>query len=359
MTPDAGPEVENRATGPERTDLRGAPERWIRGAWSGRAPAPLRAAAALFGLSARLRSLAFEAGLGASAPTGIPVLSVGSLTVGGSGKTPLAAAAARWCRAAGASPAVVTPGFADEIAVHRSLNPSVPALGRRDRTEALRRARRSGADLVILDDGFQHRRLGRDLDWVAVDERRIERGGWRLLPAGPGREPWSSLARADAVVLTRRLRRVRAGEAPARRGTGLLERLRGQFPAAAVARCELRPGPLLPVNSAAKGAGRPRPRVAFASIMKGEDFLEALHGRRPEIEREFLFTDHHPVPDARLEEMIRSAGGGGMVGTRKDVVKVAERVAERTPLWCASEEVSWTHGASRLRRQAAGLGGRA
>lgn len=359
MTPDAVPEGGNRATGPERTDLRGAPERWIRGAWSGRAPALLRAAGALFGFAAGLRSLAFEAGLAAGQRTGVPVLSVGSLAVGGSGKTPLAAAAARWCRAAGASPAVVTPGFADEVAVHRSLNPSVPALGRRDRAAAVRRACRGGADVVILDDGFQHRRLARDLDWVAVDERRLERGGWRLLPAGPGREPWRSLARADAVVLTRRVRRSGAGKAPTGRGTGCVEGLRGQFPAAAVARCELRAGPLLPVNAAAAGAGRPRPRVAFASIMKGEDFLEALRGRRPELEREYLFTDHHPVPDARLEEMIRSAGEGGMVGTRKDVVKVAERVAERTPLWCASEELAWTHGASRLRRQAAGLGGRA
>lgn len=328
----------------------------MREAWRGVPSSWLRASGALFGLGAGLRTLAHDAGLAGSFRADLPVLSVGSLAVGGSGKTPISAAAARWAREAGASPAVVTPGFPDEIAVHASLNPDVPTLGARDRAAAVRGARRVGADLVVLDDGFQHRRVARDLDWAVVDEERAERGAWRLLPAGPGRERWSALGRADAVVLTRRRRRERADGASKSRSGALAEGLERQFPSAAVARCELRAGPLVPANGVAADAGEPRPLLAFASIMKGEDFLEALRGRRPEIEHEYLFPDHRPVPDVRLQEMIRLAGEGGMVGTRKDVVKVQERVGDRTPLWCASEELVWTRGASVLRRQVEALG---
>ena len=343
---------------PAREDLRSTVERRIRRTW-GEAPSPwLLAASSVFGLGAALRSLAHDVGLVASVRARVPVLSVGSLAVGGSGKTPVAAAAARWARAAGASPAVVTPGFPDEVAVHASLNPEVPALGGRDRVAAVRRAHRGGADMVILDDGFQHRRVARDLDWVVVDEGRLAGGGWPLLPAGPGREPWGALSRADAVVLTRRTGGwERGGGASHRTPAVPAERLGVQFPSAAVARCELRPGPLLPVNAAAEDVGEARPRVSFASIMKGEDFLQALRGRRPEIEHEYLFPDHHPIPDVRLEEMIGRAGEGGLVGTRKDVVKVQERVADRTPLWCVSEEPVWTRGPSALRSQARALGG--
>lgn len=340
--------------GPERTDLRPRSERRVRRAWR-EGPGPgLGLAEALYGLAAGLRNLAHDAGLVRTERAAVPVLSVGALSVGGSGKTPVAARAARWAAEGGASPAVVTHGFPDEIAVHRSLNPDVPALGRRDRVRAARRARRSGADLVVLDDGFQHRRLARDLDWVVLDEERVEAGGWRLLPAGRGREPWSSLARADALILARRVAR---GSDRTGRRDSLPRRLARQLPGADVARCELRPGPLVPANSRAAEADDPAPRVAFASIMKGEDFLQALAGRRPEIEREFLFSDHDPVPDGRLEDMVRLSGGEGMVGTRKDVLKVEERVDDRTPLWCASEEMRWTRGEAPLRRQLSGLGG--
>lgn len=352
---------------PERRDLRPRAERLVRSAWRGEPPAWLRGAEALFGLGAGLRALAHDSGLAGSTRASVPVLSVGSLAVGGSGKTPVAAAAARWAREAGASPAVVTPGFPDEVAVHASLNPAVPVVGDRDRAAAVRRARRAGADLVVLDDGFQHRKLARDLDWVVLDEERVRGGRRRLLPAGPGREAWGALSRADALVLTRReearddaREEAREDRVPVvrRRGSGELEaRLERQFPSAAVARCHLRAGPLVPVNRAASARGEPRPRVAFASIMKGEDFLEALRGRRPEIEHEYLFPDHGPVPDVRLDEMIRLAGAGGLVGTRKDVVKVQERVADSTPLWCASEELAWSRGSSALRRQVGALGG--
>lgn len=339
------------ASGVERRDLRPLAERRLRRAWSEGSGRGLRLASGLFTLAAGCREWAYEAGLVRPREAGVPVLSVGGLTVGGCGKTPLAARAARWARSAGARPVVVTRGFPDELALHRRLNPEVPAVGEKDRVLGARRAARAGAEMVVLDDGFQHRRLARDLDWVVVDEVDLEAGGRERLPSGPAREPWRALARADAVILTRRTGVPRGGSEGSTAPPGRIEaRVRRQFPSAAVARCELRPGRLEPVNAPA-AEGDPRPRVAFASIMKGEDVLHALRRRRPEIEHEFLFPDHHRLSDARLEEMIELAGDGGIAATRKDVVKVQERVGDRTPLWSAGEELAWTGGRSLLGRQ--------
>lgn len=338
-----------------REDVRPTPERRARRVWSeGPGPA-LRLAGHLFALASGCRNLAYDAGLAGPEEAGVPVLSVGGITVGGSGKTPVAARAARWARSEGARPAVVTHGYPDELALHRFLNPEVPALGHRDRVRAARHAAGRGADLVVVDDGFQHRRLARDLDWVVLDEEALARP-WRTLPSGPAREAWSSLSRADAVILSRRT------DTPGEEGGGAVprsaaERIRRQFPLAAVARCELRPGPLEPVNAVAEARGEPDPRVSFASIMKGEDVLHALRQRRPGIEREYLFPDHHRPSDARVEEMVRLAGGAGIVGTRKDVVKVQERVGERTPLWSTEEEVVWTSGRAGLERQLGEIAG--
>lgn len=336
----------------ERRDLRPPSERRLRRAWSEGAGPGLRLASGLFALAAGCREWAYEAGLVRPREAGVPVLSVGGLTVGGSGKTPLAARAARWARSSGARPAVVSRGYPDELALHRRLNPEVPAVGEEDRVLGARRAARAGAGMVVLDDGFQHRRLSRDLDWVVVDEADLEAGGRARLPAGPAREAWGALARADAVILTRRTRLPGDGGPGSAAPPGRIgARLRRQFPSVAVARCELRPGPLEPVNAAAAEERDPRPRVAFASIMKGEDVLDALRRRRPEIGHEFLFPDHHRLSDARLEEMIELAGDGGIAGTGKDVVKVQERVGNRTPLWSAGEELAWTGGRALLRGQ--------
>lgn len=338
----------------QRSDLRPAAERRLRSAWrSGPGPG-LRLAAGLYAVVTEIRNVAYDAGLATPVRAELPVLSVGAIAVGGSGKTPVAARAARWARADGATPAVVTHGFRDELALHRRLNPDVPALGGRDRSRRVPGLRRRGVDLAILDDGYQHRRLARDLDWVVLDEDRVRGGSWRLLPAGPGRERWGRLQRADALILCRRVNRSRA--AVPVRTSRLATQLERSFPAAVVARCELRPGPLVAANGRAREVRRPRPRVAFASVMKGRDFLQALRERQPEVEREYLFPDHHRPGEDRLREILGAAGERGLVGTGKDVAKVVERVEEETPLWYVPEECDWTRGADRLRRQLADIG---
>ncbi|MBN2129221.1 MAG: tetraacyldisaccharide 4'-kinase, partial [Sedimentisphaerales bacterium] len=148
---------------------------------------------------------------------GVPVVCVGNLTTGGTGKTPLVVWLARLMGQKGVRAAILTRGYkangrktpydvttnTDEPAELAAACPGVPVIVNPDRVAGAAEAIRShGAQVLLMDDGFQHRRLGRDLDIVAVDAT-CPFGYGRLLPAGLLREPLSGLTRAHAVVLTR------------------------------------------------------------------------------------------------------------------------------------------------------------
>ena len=157
------------------------------------------------------RNRAFDAGKGV-VTLDRPVISVGNLSVGGTGKTPMVQRLVEELRASGRSPCVAMRGYkaapgeaADEEAAYRRLFPGVPVVAQPDRVAGLRALFETDAgravDCVVLDDGFQHRRIARALDIVLLDASRGALDG-RLLPAGWLREPVGSLARAHAVVLT-------------------------------------------------------------------------------------------------------------------------------------------------------------
>lgn len=327
-----------------RYDRRSESEQRVRAAWREGPGHGLRLAGLLFGAAADLRNLAYESGLASATSPALPILSVGGLTVGGSGKTPVCAAAAGALLERGVRPAVVTRGFADELAVHRRLNPGAVVLGAPDRVAAVEEAAGRGAGVAVLDDGFQHRRVRRDLEWVVVSSADLDRRRWLRLPAGPARDRWGELGRADAIIVTSRAA-ADAGDRDRRR------RIAGQFPGAAVASCEIRPTGLRPANEAAREAAEALPHVAFASVMRGGEFLSRLGQEHPEIRDEYLFPDHHTIDDETLAEMRRSASGGGLVGTLKDAVKLTDRRDPDVPLWYAAEEVHWTAGAESLSAQ--------
>ena len=142
----------------------------------------------------------------------VPVISVGNLTVGGTGKTPVCSHLAQALRDGGARPAIALRGYraertggSDEAAEYRLRHPELPLLVGADRTGIARRMLKNDPgcfDVLVLDDGFQHRRLHRDLDVVLVDAMRPGLDG-DLLPNGWLREPPGSLQRADIVVITR------------------------------------------------------------------------------------------------------------------------------------------------------------
>lgn len=140
-----------------------------------------------------------------------PVISVGNITAGGTGKTPMVMHIARLLLDAGRRPVIAMRGYgaqagepSDEQLEYEQRLPDVPVLANPDRTSTLRAylTQHDDCDCAILDDGFQHRRLHRDLDLVLIDAA-ADTFNDRLLPAGLLREPLRNLARADAVIVTR------------------------------------------------------------------------------------------------------------------------------------------------------------
>jgi tetraacyldisaccharide 4'-kinase len=195
--------------------------RRIEAAWYGDPPgtAWLAPLGALYAGTMALRRHAYAAGVLRTERLPVPVIVVGNLTVGGTGKTPVVGWVVERARACGFRPGIVARGYGGRVGAgpHRvqagdpaSLVGDEPLLHARgtgapvavgaDRPAAARLLVAAGCDLVIADDGLQHLALGRDRELVVVDGERGA-GNGRVLPAGPLREPWSRLAASDLVLV--------------------------------------------------------------------------------------------------------------------------------------------------------------
>lgn len=337
---------------------------WARDGWAARALTPI---AWLFGAVTAVRNFAYDAGVLRAHPLALPAVSVGNLTVGGTGKTPVAAWVAQWFLARGVRPAIVLRGYgADEPLVHARLTPAALVIADPDRVRGAARARAAGAQVVVLDDGFQHRRAQRDLDLVLVAAE--QRGAARLLPSGPARERPRALARADAVVVTRK-------SASAADADAALTAHGRWAPEAAQVIISLAPGGLV------RFAGVDAPSVAGAggSAARGPDSasadpsalpLRALHGARvlaisaigaPDAFEAQLarlgahvtpaaFADHHDFSAADVTSLsARAAGMDLVVCTLKDAVKLGPRWPRGgVALWYLSQAVTVERGAVAL-----------
>ena len=157
---------------------------------------------AMYGLGARLRVAAYRKGLRRSHRPPMPTLSIGNISAGGTGKTPLLFAALRYLEEHQITAGVLSRGYGgDEGRILEERHPETLLAEDPDRVRALQQFLTLGApDILLLDDGFQHLRLQRDIDVVVVDAMRPF---GRCLPAGLFREPTSALRRADLVVLSR------------------------------------------------------------------------------------------------------------------------------------------------------------
>lgn len=182
--------------------------------WYGTGLLPALARTGLFPLEmvysgvTSLRGKLYDSGKIPSHEPALPCISIGNLTVGGSGKTPIAAWFATQLAQRGAHPAIVMRGYgSDELLVHEKLNPGIPVVADPDRIKGVREAVAQGADIVVLDDAFQHRAVARIEDIVLVNADRwnpkISRQ--HLIPAGPWREDLSALRRASLAVITTKL----------------------------------------------------------------------------------------------------------------------------------------------------------
>ena len=310
------------------------------------ARAALAPPAALFGAIVRARGALYDRGSLDVQRASLPVLSVGNLSVGGTGKTPIAAWAATQLRAHGARPSIVLRGYGgDEILVHSALNPDVPVIADADRPRAVERARAAGADCVVLDDGFQHRRLARTVDWVLVSAERFPRSH-RVLPAGPLREPVSALRRAQLLIVTRKSASLAEADA-------VVAQLSSFAPAIPTAVCRLAPTGFV---SVADGSRFPLERVrgvrvlAVAAIGDPDAFFAQLRTLGTSALREIALADHHRYTTHDVDRLIaQSARYDAVVCTLKDAVKLAPlwpHVA--LPLWYVSQQAEIERGGRAL-----------
>ena len=173
----------------------------------------------LFAAVSGLRRLAYRRGWLSTVAVGVPVIVVGNITAGGSGKTPLVIWLVQWLRGQGYQPGVVSRGYGGTaqgcVSVQPASSPAevgdeplliriktnVPVVVGRDRVAAAQHllARHPEVDLIVSDDGLQHYRLQRDIELAVIDASTGLGNGWPL-PAGPLREPCSRLERVDAVI---------------------------------------------------------------------------------------------------------------------------------------------------------------
>jgi tetraacyldisaccharide 4'-kinase len=330
-------------------------ERVVERVWYGEGAAERASRLALMPLAAlyagvsAARGALYDAGLLRTRATALPALSVGNLTVGGTGKTPVAAWLAAELRGRGARPAVVLRGYgADEPLVHEALNADVAVVVAADRVAGAARARELGADVAVLDDAFQHRRARRVADVVLLSADRWTPRRRHLLPAGPWREPLAALGRASLVLVTRKA--VTAGHADA-----VLAAAAAAAPGVPGALAHLAPGDLVPapVPGAGPAARRPLAALAGARVLAVSAIGDAgaFHAQLVAAGARLdpppaAYPDHHAFTDADVWRLARDAERAEIVlCTLKDAVKLAPRWPRAgPPLWYVSQRVVLERG---------------
>jgi tetraacyldisaccharide 4'-kinase len=325
---------------------------WLQSLWGSDrlgarvARAALAPAEMLFGIITSARASLYSSGILTTRPTVIPALSVGNLTVGGTGKTPLAAYFASRLRSAGAKPAIVLRGYGeDEPLVHRALNPDVPVIVSPNRLVGVEDAKQKGCDVVVLDDAFQHRRASRVADVVLVSADSWHEQRRHLLPAGPWRERLSAANRASLMIVTRKAVSRDWAES-------VVESVRrtARVPCAIVS---LEPSAL----HESQGAG-----IATIDALRGETALAisaigdpaafgAQLGSRGAVVTSAPFRDHHEFSIADAE-MLAEKGKryDRVVCTLKDAVKLGPLWPGPSPLWYVSQRVVVERGEDVMER---------
>lgn len=310
----------------------------------------------LFAAASSVRNTLYDRGLLHSAEPALPAVSVGNLTVGGTGKTPLAADVARRLGEMGARPAIVLRGYgADEPIVHARLNPGVPVVVAPERVAGVREASARGATVAVLDDAFQHRRARRDADIVLLSADRWRTAPPRPLPSGPWREPLRSLRRATIAVVTRKAATdddVAAAAAA----------VRSAAPELPVAIARLAPGELRAAAGAGARSGRPLADVRgcrvllVAAIGDPAALVRQLETAGAHVTRR-IYPDHHAFTAADVARLVRESDAAALVVcTLKDAVKLEAHWPREGPtLWYVTQSVTFERGEDDLQRVLQGL----
>jgi tetraacyldisaccharide 4'-kinase len=316
----------------------------------------LKPAGWLYGAVVLARRRAYRSGRLRSERLDVPVISVGNITTGGTGKTPMVEFVARLCLARGRRPAILSRGYRsssraaknDETLLIESRLPGVAQYPDPDRVAAGRKAINDGADCLILDDGFQHRRIQRDLDLVLIDALDPF-GGGSCLPAGMLREPLKALQDADALVITRDDTLDEAGRSALRR------RLAEIAPGKPIIHCVHCPVSITGWNSDQQDppeslAGKKV--FLFVGVGHPEAFfraVESLTGIEPM--RAWAFPDHFAYGAEALADLARECDASGAevaLVTEKDMVKIRDAWPGRVPLKALRVEIEFTNGGDRF-----------
>lgn len=309
----------------------------------------------LYSLLMRVRSGLYGKGVIRQHKMSVPVISVGNLTMGGTGKTPAVAYIAAYLQSLGYRPAIISRGYGgraggavnlvsdgrkvlldaaqagDEPAMLAEKLAGVPVLTGRVRLHPCRFAiEQLRCDILILDDGFQHLAIARDINLVLFNATSLA-GNSRVFPGGELREPVAALRRCDAFLLTG-IDSVNRGRAE--RFAGLLGR---RFPGRPVFSASLEAGPLIEAGGAPghPQGSLPAPLYAFSAIAHPGRFLSTLAAAGIEVAGHTPFPDHHPYRQSDIDGLCRSAaelGAKGLVTTEKDRVKL-RTLQFHTPLF--------------------------
>jgi tetraacyldisaccharide 4'-kinase len=331
------------------------------------ARAVLSAAEVPYSWAVRWRNRRYDRGAEAICRVGVPVISVGNLTLGGTGKTPMVEWIVRQLLAQGRKVGIISRGYGvrrgpnDEALELAWKLPGVPHVQNPDRVAAAKRAiAEFDCQTLVLDDAFQHRRIGRDLDIVLLDA--LEPLGYEhVFPRGTLREPLEGLARADMVVLSR------ADLVTAEQRAAIRDRVARFAPKAvwaevvhaplALVAAEPTIGNLSEANAVRAGETpgmqqpldtlRGRKVLAFCGLGNPTGFRHTLEACRYDVVEFHEFPDHHTYGPGDLNALAaaaRNAGAEALVCTQKDLVKIGvDRLGDR-PLWAIRVGIAFLAG---------------
>lgn len=294
----------------------------------------------------RLRTAAYKKGLLKTTRLPVPVISIGNITVGGTGKTPLVEHISRMLASEGRSVCILTRGYGRKDAgirvvvsnglevladVHQSgdeafwlaenLKGLAAVICDPDRAAAGRWAiEHLNSNVLVLDDGFQHLQLARDLNILAIDATNPW-GGGRLLPAGRLREAPQGASRADCAIITRA-----APDADLQELKTSLQHLMGDRP---IFTSHMQTKSVWELSAARldPGIGIPQPVAAFCAVGNPGSFFDHLLEEGLTLVQTHAFTDHHGYTQAditRISEDAKRAGAASLITTAKDAVKLHE-----------------------------------
>jgi len=275
---------------------------------------------------------------------GVPTISVGNLAVGGAGKTPLSIWIAQRCLEMNKKPGIVLRGYGgDETLVHRKLVPEGIVVEDPKRVNGAQRAISEGADVIVLDDGFQRLGIKKDLELVLVSTESTLAPRWTL-PAGPWREHRNALRRADIVIVTRK-------SMGAQRSRALVSDLESEVPGKpmAIAHLEIASFKGLVSEKRLSCSELKGKTVVTAAGIADPDAFAGQCRRMGAAVTSLRLKDHHRYSARDLERLdTESENADLLLITQKDAVKIRGRwpeggkepfVAELSVMWNSGEEM--------------------